>query len=323
MSMLDNAVSSIRLGVEDFQAALTDEARALSAIRNLTAGLLLMFKVRLQELSAPDTNEALLKHTVIPSLDAAGNPSWIGKGGKTVDVEAIKTRLEGLGVRGIDWSQLLKLTILRNEVEHYYTSHPTAGLLEAMSASFHLIQQFVPTYLNRTPVQLLGEPVWEFLTEQESFHNRELEVCRKTNTLVPWAHPILASNASLLQCPKCRSELVKARLPAQGLLDIRFDCARCGSLITYAEAVEAIVTKIHYADLYYAATKGGEAPIYDCSQCGHFTYVIEDELCLLCLENSPARGCAECGSTLDHDDYDPDDDVTKLCSFCRSVFEMN
>lgn len=39
MSMLDNAINSIRLGVEDFRAAAQDEARALSSIRNLTAGL--------------------------------------------------------------------------------------------------------------------------------------------------------------------------------------------------------------------------------------------------------------------------------------------
>lgn len=323
MSMLDNAVSSIRLGVEDFQAALTDDARALSAIRNLSAGLLLMFKVKLQELSAPDTNEALLKHTVVPSLDAAGNPSWVGKGGKTVDVEAIKTRLQGLGVNGIDWSLLTRLTNMRNDVEHYYTSSPTSGLLEAMSASFHLIQQFVPTYLNRTPVQLLGEPVWAFLTEQESFHKRELQICRKANSLVAWPHQMLASNAHLLQCPKCRSELIKARLPSQAPHDTEFDCTRCGSVITYVEAVEVIATQTHYADLYYAATKGGEAPVYDCSNCGHFTYVIEDQLCLICLENSPGRECAQCGSTLDHGEYDPDDDLTKLCDFCRSLVEMN
>lgn len=73
MSMLANAVASIRLGVEDFQAAAKDDARALSAIRNLTAGLLLLFKVKLQNLSPPGSKESLLKQNVTPGLDTDGN----------------------------------------------------------------------------------------------------------------------------------------------------------------------------------------------------------------------------------------------------------
>lgn len=96
MSMLANAVASIRLGVEDFRDAENDEARALSAIRNLTAGLLLLFKVKLQELSPAGSKEALLKQTVTPVLDTDGNPIWIGTGSKTVDVQIIILRLKGL-----------------------------------------------------------------------------------------------------------------------------------------------------------------------------------------------------------------------------------
>lgn len=58
MSMLDNAVNSIRLGLEDLKAAEHDEARALSSIRNLTAGLLLLFKVKLQAM----THQAPTRH---------------------------------------------------------------------------------------------------------------------------------------------------------------------------------------------------------------------------------------------------------------------
>lgn len=73
MSMLENAVASILLGVEDYQPAAQDDARTLSALRNLTSGLLLLFKVKLQVLSPPDSKESLLKQTVVPGLDADGN----------------------------------------------------------------------------------------------------------------------------------------------------------------------------------------------------------------------------------------------------------
>jgi hypothetical protein len=179
MTMLANAVSSIRLGVEDFRPISTDEARALSAIRNLSAGLLLMFKVKLQELSHPESDEAFLKQVVTPSLDANGQPIWVGKGQKTVDVETIIQRLDGLGVTDIDWRLLRKLTQMRNDVEHYYSRLPTSGLAEAMAASFHLIQQFVPSYLGRTPGELLGEELWKFSPPRKLFTTGSMSSVRR------------------------------------------------------------------------------------------------------------------------------------------------
>lgn len=46
----ENALTSIRLGVEDFErcsGAAGDPARALSAVRNLFAGVLLLFKYKI------------------------------------------------------------------------------------------------------------------------------------------------------------------------------------------------------------------------------------------------------------------------------------
>jgi hypothetical protein len=139
MSMLDNAVNSIRLGLEDFKAAEHDEARALSSIRNLTAGLLLLFKVKLQAMSPPGSNEALLKERVTPTLGTDGQTAWIGSGSKTVDVRSIITRLKGLGVEGVEWRLLETLTSIRNEVEHYHSTRPTSVLLETVANCFHLI----------------------------------------------------------------------------------------------------------------------------------------------------------------------------------------
>ncbi|WP_440088883.1 hypothetical protein [Pseudomonas fragariae (ex Marin et al. 2024)] len=322
MTMLDNAVSSIRLGVEDFKVIPADEARALSAIRNLCAGLLLMFKVKLQKLSPADSKEALLKQHVTAGLDADGNPVWVGKGGQTVDVQTIQERLENLGVKGIDWSLLKKLTTMRNDVEHYYSKLPASGLAEAMSASFHLIQQFVPRYLDRTPIELLGDDLWKFLTAQEAFYNRELEICQTANKQVPWAHELLRSSVELLQCPACRSLLIKPVTLVSSASEIAFACTCCAYNATYTEAAENIAANYHFADLYYAVSQGGEAPLEHCSSCGHFTYLTEEFECLLCLEDSPGPACAECGATLESE-IDNDDDTTRLCGMCRYAIEAD
>ncbi len=104
--MLQNAVNSIRLGVEDFKTAAEDEARALSSIRNLTAGLLLLFKVKLQALSPPGSKEVLLRERVTPIVGPDGETLWVGSGTKTVDVASIISRLKGLGVDDVEWSLL-------------------------------------------------------------------------------------------------------------------------------------------------------------------------------------------------------------------------
>jgi len=327
MSMRDNAVSSIRLGVEDYKAASLDEARALSAIRNLSAGLLLLFKVKLQELSPPGSEEALLKDRVMPVLGVDGVPMWVGKGGKTVDVESIIKRLESLGIKGIDWGLLRKLTELRNDVEHYYSSHPTSGLLEAMAASFHLIQQFVPLYLNTSPLQLLGTDVWTFLTEQEAFYNREHKICQLANQALKWPLPLLVKSAKSLHCPSCRSELIKPRLPIAQPPDTTFECTSCGTVSRYENAVEVIVAMHLYSDLYIAATQGGEPPIGRCQRCNHRTYIFDDAFCAICQEDSPDLSCRQCGGELDRDDSDDsdDDDIDpdNLCGHCRYLLEMD
>ncbi|WP_411565234.1 hypothetical protein ACLIN3_15475 [Pseudomonas orientalis] len=315
MTMLDNAVSSIRLGIEDFKQIGTDEARALSAIRNLSAGLLLMFKVKLQELSPPDSKEALLKQFLTPSLDAAGKPVWVGKGNKTVDVETIIQRLDALGVAGIDWKLLRKLTEMRNDVEHYYSKQPASVLAEAMAASFHLIQQFVPTYLNRTPAQLLGQELWTLLTAEEAFFTREYEVCKTANAQVPWGHEFLEGSIDLLQCSTCKSTLIRPLEQRELKSEIVFVCTHCSAETRFAEAVEMIATTHYFPDLYYSMTKGGEPPVEHCPRCGHFSYLTEELMCVLCLDETPKAACAECSRPLETE-IDPDDDLTRLCGLC-------
>jgi len=322
MSMLANAVASIRLGVEDFQAAENDDARALSAIRNLTAGLLLLFKVKLQELSPPGSKEALLKQNVIPGLSSGGDPIWIGKGSKTVDVQSIIERLKGLGVDNVDWARLEALTRLRNDVEHYFTPHPASVLLEAMEASFHLIQQFAPKHLKKSPLQLLGSNLWAFLIRQNAFYTHELRICQEASKTVSWPLSLLAESVEGLRCTSCNSELIKPKEPIAQPPETNFECTSCGKMATYQKAVESILVARHYRDLYLAATQGGEPPLERCSKCKHRTYIVDEAFCALCQENSPELGCIQCGGEFNVI-YDNNAELARVCAHCRYVAEMD
>jgi hypothetical protein len=66
MDLLSNAISSIRLGVEDYRKGSSD--RMLSSVRNLHAGVLLLYKEALRRKSPPDSNDVLVKAQIRPKL---------------------------------------------------------------------------------------------------------------------------------------------------------------------------------------------------------------------------------------------------------------
>jgi hypothetical protein len=95
-AILENAVQSLQIGIEDFQSA--DQRRVLSAVRNITAGVLLLFKEKLRQLSPTGSNDVLIKQKsrIVKAPD--GSIQVIGVGKKTVDVMQIQERLTDLDV---------------------------------------------------------------------------------------------------------------------------------------------------------------------------------------------------------------------------------
>ena len=78
MNLRDNAIGSIKVGVEDAQSGKHE--RLLSAVRNIHAEILLLSKEALRRLSPPGSNEVLLKETILLKRDAAGAISFEGAG---------------------------------------------------------------------------------------------------------------------------------------------------------------------------------------------------------------------------------------------------
>ena len=75
MSILKNAVDSIAVGLEDYSSP--DERRIVSCTRNIFAGILLLFKYKLELLSPPGSDKALIKQRVLPALDDEGEDKFL------------------------------------------------------------------------------------------------------------------------------------------------------------------------------------------------------------------------------------------------------
>ena len=114
MDLLTNASESIQVGVADY--GLGSRPRVLSAVRNIHAGILLLYKEALRRKSPPGSNDSLIKAKIEPEPDGSGGVKFVGVGTKTVDSKQIRERFETLGI-STDWPRFRKIAGARNDIE--------------------------------------------------------------------------------------------------------------------------------------------------------------------------------------------------------------
>lgn len=178
MDLLSNAIESIRLGVEDFEAGM--HPRLMAAVRNIHAGILLLYKESLRRLSPENSNEALVKSKIVPSLDESGELVFVGKGGKTANTQQIRERFEGLGI-STDWKRFDVVASARNDVEHYYPKLNQQALHGVVASAFAIIRAFVANELGAEPRELLGEPTWQSMLKVAEVYEAERKLCTDGN----------------------------------------------------------------------------------------------------------------------------------------------
>lgn len=125
-----------------------DAARALSAVRNLFAGVLLLFEYKIAS-SVDNSEEAgtliFSPHEVQPFPDGCGGIKWkpVGKFKRTtIDVAAIKKRFDAFGIE-VDWMTINKLQACRNHLEHLHPANTLGEVAGFVADLFPLIRDFV------------------------------------------------------------------------------------------------------------------------------------------------------------------------------------
>ena len=299
-TILDNAVQSIQIGIEDYRS--DDPRRLLSAIRNVQAGILLLCKEQLRRLSPPGSEEVLLKQRTRPVRRSEGI-TLVGDGRRTVDQSQIIQRFKQLNI-DVDWKPLDRLTLHRNDIEHYRFSGSREDLLGSIAGSAKIIRQLVSDVLKGDPLALLGKACWEVLLETEAVFDAEFDACRATLAPIDWYSSSVADDIDELSCPTCGSILIAQRDSTntdQGKAD--FSCRSCGARFCSEELINESIGRILYADFYIAMTDGGEDPVIECAQCGFETFILEEELCAGCGYTVPSHDCSECGIEVNEADF--------------------
>ncbi|MFU1555287.1 hypothetical protein ACM3N8_16285 [Aeromonas sp. A04] len=307
MSILKNAIDSIAIGLEDFES--TDERRIISATRNIFAGILLLFKHKLCELSPEDSDEALIKQTVLPEIDDSGSVNWVGRGKKTVDVRSIEERFKSLNI-SVDWKKLGHINTYRNDIEHYYSPLTHESIQKLISDSFLIIRDFITDELGKDPRELLGEDYWRILVDTNEVYEKEKKKCNESLERLNYFIDKILHALQEYSCTECGSDLIETA-DSGDAINAYFKCRVCESKVPYDEIVSDVINDYYAGDAYIAATDGGDTPVISCPSCYNDTYVFHEGVCAAC-GYSANHECSRCGASI------PSEEISdgNFCGYC-------
>ncbi|GAA0433301.1 hypothetical protein GCM10009094_42090 [Massilia aurea] len=302
----ENALTSIRLGVEDFQRASRaatdggDPERAISAARNLFAGLLLLFKYGLAtKVTKAEEIDSLLfnpPRQIVPHPNGTGGVQWrpVGKFAKqTIDVDGIKSRFEAFGIE-VNWDAMRQLQDERNNLEHLHPTKSIGAIAGFVAETFPIVQQFVVEELEEVPADFLG-PCWRIMLEHRAFFEGRLQECLdawRASSVPSGMLPYLAS----IRCGECGSPLLAPSQDDDG----EYTCVACGESSPLMSELMEAVTEAEAGS--YDPYDGDEPPLRDCPNCSENLFVVADGECRWCGYELEDWECVVCGEALGLDD---------------------
>ncbi len=311
MSILQNAIDSIELGVEDYKT--DDPKRLLSAVRNFYAGIMLLFKHKLASLSQ-NNDEALIKQQVQPVLEN-GQIVWKGKGKKTVDFQKIKDRFESLGIK-VDWEQLKNAQEYRNNIEHYYDKDKTKpeAVRQYISGCFIIIRDFILQNLGKDPKDLFDPDIWKVLVEEQQVYEAEKNACCDALEKLEWQSDTTLRIFESCTCADCSSSLIQPLdTSVKDASDSTFQCRVCDEQWSYEELLPLACEKESEQD-HLRIRDGGDPTFAYCPNCSEEYYNTDEEVCVQCGAKGPYN-CSFCGALIPIEELPVDDG--NLCGYCH------
>ncbi len=315
MNLLTNAVESIQVGVEDY--AIATRPRLLSAVRNIHAGLLLLFKEALLRRCPPHSNEVLVKAKTKPVAGPGGALTFVGSGRVTVNAQQIRERFTDLGI-SVEWGSFQAIAEARNEVEHYFTSVSAESLRGVVARAFVIARDFMIGELGESPLELLGQATWSQMLQASELYEAEKRACDEIWQKVDWPSAVLLDGVRQLRCEECSSDLL---VPIDAIDDVAsavLVCRTCGATVDSDQFVPQAVAEALDYEAYLAAKDGGDDPYATCPECGLEAYVMSEGACASCGESFD-EDCARCGNSIPISEFES----APLCSYCAYVMSKD
>lgn len=314
MSIIQNAIDSIQIGIEDYES--DDDRRSVSAVRNISAGVLLLYKEKLCQLSPDDNKELLIKQNIRPVQNDDGEIIFEGKGNKTVDVQSIKERFKSLKVT-VDWTRFDEINKLRNDLEHYYTAMSPDAVREIVAKSFLLIRDFLSEYLGKDPQETLGSQSWSTLLEVSDVYSAEEKACKESIDAIDWKYDSVKDSLNHLRCEQCHSSLIQAPYHDDNYPTINLNCKSCNHDFSFDDVVEQCIDDSLAGEAFGAAKDGDQSPYDSCFECDKSTFVLSEGCCVACGYQMEYTSCERCGEGLGLEDQYNEG----KCGYCQYQWE--
>jgi hypothetical protein len=324
IKLKENALTSIRLGVEDFQKSQTcDPARALSAVRNLFAGVVLLFKYRLTVgIDDPIQAHHLIFNPpeVLPGPDGKGGVVWEPAGKfkpTTIDMATIRKRFNAFKIN-VDWVVIARIQKERNELEHLHPASALGAIAGYVAEMFPVLRDFITKEMGESPVDLLGD-TWAAMLSHHDFFDATLVECK--DAWVPTAVPDrMVSILHEVRCPECGSPLLRpaddtndagATVDEPGHTLLCMACNHHDETVPLMEAalLESLGGFQPYDDDF--------CPVDTCPNCDHETFVVNEAECFWCEHTPKYSACMVCQEGLSLGDQDNGG----LCGYHKYVMD--
>jgi len=276
MSIFDNAIQSIQIGLDDY----LHDNRLVSSVRNIYAGILLLFKYKLVLLSGDETNAVLIKQNIVPVMDSYGTVIWKGMGNKTIDVVGIKSRFKSLGI-SVDWKIFDRISRHRNEVEHFFSPSSEDEVTELLADCFIVISRFLSEQLSMDAKEVLGEESWQVLLHAYEVYEFEVENSARTINALEFYHDVIKRIFLAFRCIRCSSPLIKPSQLGGEAEESSFCCAECDAGYTYDDVCNMGVPDF-YLSSFWSGVAGNEHPFSNCKECEQGLFLKEFRVCTAC-----------------------------------------
>ncbi|MGD0792086.1 MAG: hypothetical protein ABR920_09980 [Terriglobales bacterium] len=311
MDLLENAIQSIQVGVEDYGVGTAP--RLLSAARNIHAGILLLFKEALHRLSPPNSKDALIMSKIMPERDSGGNIVFVGTARNTVTAAEVRERFKSLSIHA-DWERFDKISRVRKDIERFYPKLTQQALQGLIADSFLIVREFVRAELREDPHDLLGEKTWQAMLQVSEVYKAEKRHCEELLDQVDWESGTLTEGLKELSCPECGSTLLKPKEAVKSYQDVLLSCSSCGAVETFSSFIPRAIQAALRWDAYLAVKEGGDTPYVHCPECGEKTYVVEENRCASCGE-SVETTCIRCGNDIPPEELES----SPMCGWCEHM----
>ena len=310
--LLNNAIISIKLGVNDYLSA--DPDKVFSCVRNLFSGIALLFKAKLLDLCPVDSEEVLIKKDIIPVM-IGGKLVFKGYKSSTIDIGEIEKRFNSLNIK-TDWNVIRRIQRERNNIEHYYPLSGIDVLRGIIVDTFNLANEFIKNEMNLEPKDLF-EKTWDDMLKIKEIFQNEKNKCDKLideNFDLDDNQMIVARN---IYCTNCGSELLIPKTKTDNIDDAILICTNCKNEIKVMDVFEKTVEEVFDPESYYNARYGIEARIKTCPECNKDTFDEVEDICYYCSYEKDYTECMRCGAELGIDEQD----CEGFCFYCYDQFQ--